>query len=98
MSYKLVLKGHLTKEVTEAFLYYEFQQANLVYKFLHALKETLTVLEKHPLTYQAVYRNFRQIRIIPFPFVLHFEIIEKTVVVYQLFNCRRNPKKRFKKL
>lgn len=97
MKYKLILKEDLKEEISDVVVYYEFQQQNLGYKFLDALEKTLLILKQHPLTYQITYNTFRQIRIVPFPFVLFFEVSENTVVVYQLFNNKRNPTNRFKK-
>ena len=97
MKYKVILKEQLEQEITDVFLYYELQQENLGYKFFDALEKTLSTLKQHPLTYQISFSTFRQIRVTPFPFVLFFEISDNEIIVYQLFNCKRNPAKRIKK-
>jgi hypothetical protein len=97
MSYKLILKEELDMEVSQAFAYYEGQQNKLGHKFLQSFEDALHSLEKHPLTYQIKFRNFRQINVTPFPYVLHFEVSDNKLIVFQLFHCRKNPKKRVKK-
>jgi plasmid stabilization system protein ParE len=54
-------------------------------------------LEAIPESYQKIQKNFRQIIVRNFPYVVVFEILNNEVLVYAVFHTSRNPKKKFKK-
>ena len=81
----------------EAYQWYEKQQAGLGDLFLLELESGYDKIETWPTSYAKIKKNFRQIILRTFPYVIVFEIIENDVVVYAVFHTSRNPRKKFKK-
>jgi len=81
----------------EAYLWYEKQRVGLGEIFLDELDECYDKLELWPESYQKIQKNFRQIIVNTFPYVIVFEILKNDVVVYAVFHTSRNPRKKFKK-
>lgn len=81
----------------EAYQWYEEQQTGLGDIFLAELESSYDKVETWPASYTKIKRNFRQINLKTFPYVIVFEILNEDVVVYAVFHTSRNPKKKFKK-
>ena len=97
MKYALIIKEPVNKEITEVFDYYEEQQVGLGYSLLDAIEEALYELKSNPLGCQVKYSIYRTKLVRPFPYVLIYEIIGKEIIIFQFFNARKLPVKRFKK-
>jgi len=95
--YQLVFKPRAIKMAQKAYLWYEEHQPGLGELFLTELERCYDRLEDHPLVYQKIKSNFRQIILHTFPYVVVFEIIKDEVIVYAVFHTSRNPTKKFKK-
>jgi hypothetical protein len=94
MSFSLILTSHLSEDVEEALLYYESIRPGLGLRFLSAIEVCLDEINRHPLIYQIKYSQYRYAKVKKFPYVLFFEVVDKEIIVYQLFHCKRNPDKR----
>jgi hypothetical protein len=79
----------------EAYEWYEEQQAGLGDLFLKELDSCYDKIEIWPSAYAKVKKNFRQIILKKFPYVVVFEIFENNVVVYAIFHTSRSPRKKF---
>ena len=104
MKYSIEIKESARKGAVEAFLYYEDKQPNLGDRFLDKMALLLLLLlllllneiSKHPKHYPEKYKQFRQALIKPFPYIIIFEMVDYTIVVYKVINAKRNPKKFYK--
>ena len=81
----------------EAYDWYELQQPGLGDLFLLDVESCYDKLEAWPIAYIKIKRNFRQIVLKTFPYVLVFEVIKNEVIVYAVFHTSRSPRKKFKK-
>lgn len=81
----------------EAYEWYDEQQPGLGDLFLQELESCYDKLESWPIIYSKIKKNYRQLVLHTFPYVIVFEIIKKEVVVYSIFHTSRNPRKKFRK-
>lgn len=81
----------------EAYDWYELQQLGLGSTFMDELESCYNRLEAWPNAYSKINKNFRQIILKTFPYVLVFEIIKHDVIIYAVFHTSRSPRKKFKK-
>lgn len=94
MKYELILKEEANLEIIDSYLYYESKSDGLGDKFLNHLEIHFDRIRKNPKHYQIKRKPYREAFIKKFPFLIIYEIIEKQVVVYAVFNTHRNPEKK----
>jgi hypothetical protein len=95
--YELVVKPRAIKMASDAYNWYEEQQKGLGEAFVQEIERCLNSIEVWPNAYAKVKRNFRQVVLKAFPYVIVFEVIQNVVVIYAVFHTSRNPGKKFKK-
>jgi len=95
--YTLIIKARAIEMAKEAYHWYEEQQAGLSDLFLAELESCYDKLETWPDSYAKIKRNFRQIILRTFPYVVVFEVFKDDVVIYAVFHTSRSVKKKFKK-
>ena len=81
----------------DAYDWYEEQQQGLGELFLKELNRCFDKIEEWPLLYAIIEKDFRQIVLQTFPYVVVFETTESDVIVYAVFHTSRSPRKKFKK-
>jgi plasmid stabilization system protein ParE len=96
MAYKIIVKEHAKEDTQAAYDYYENERLGLGEEFLNELLKQFDNLASTPHHYgfiddQAIIRD---IKIDRFPYVVVFEIIEDSVVIYAVHCTYRHPKKR----
>jgi plasmid stabilization system protein ParE len=95
--YQLIIKPRAIEMAKEAYDWYEEQQIGLGDLFLIELDACYDRLETWPASYAKIKKNFRQIILRTFPYVIVFELFKDEVVIYAVFHTSRNPRKKFKK-
>lgn len=81
----------------DAYDWYEEQQTGLGDLFLAELDKGLDKLEVWPLSYAKIKKDYRQLILHAFPYVIVYEILKTDVVVYAVFHTSRSPRKKFTK-
>lgn len=66
-------------------------------EFLKELVEYYKKLESHPMAFHKIKKNYRQVALKRFPYVILFEILKREVVIYAVFHTSRSPKNKLKK-
>jgi plasmid stabilization system protein ParE len=94
MAYKLEIRPLARTEIWEAYDWYELQRKGLGEEFLNELESFYTRLQHNPSSYGFYDKPVRQGKIDRFPYVVVFEIVEETIVVYSVFMTRQNPRKK----
>ena len=97
MSLPFKLTEEAKKDVSEAFTFYESEQAGLGVYFLTQLDTCLNSISENPLKYPNKRGNFKEALIHKFPFLVVFEPVEGNLLVYAVFHTSKNPKKKFRK-
>lgn len=94
MSYKLIITSQAKHEIEEAYFYYETAQLGLGEIFLENLDWFFNKISNSPLEFPQKRAPYREAFIKKFPFLIIFEIGEDSIVVYSVFNTRKNPEKK----
>jgi len=96
MAYKIIIKEEARLDTAFAYEYYETMNEGLGESFLWELEKRYSDLSIHPFNYgfiddQAIIRD---VKIDRFPYVIVFEIIENSIVVFAVHNTYMHPKRR----
>lgn len=94
MNYKLVFKSRAEEDLSHAITWYEDQQPGLGRVFMVELEKCLRYILKNPQQYPSKREPYREAFIKRFPFVIIYEVIEKEIIIYSVFNTYRNPEKK----
>jgi len=92
MIYKKILLPHAFQDIKEINLYYKSINSTLVKKFNDNLKAEIKMISKNPLLFQIRYDNFRVSTIRDFPFIIHYEIFENTIIIDAIYHSSRDSK------
>jgi len=98
MSYTSLLLLKAKKELSDAFLWYEDKQIGLGERFANEIFTKLEELENYPDRYPAKIKNYREVKIAVFPYLLIYRINNSTkqVIVVSIFHVKRNPLKKIR--
>lgn len=96
MKFSVVILENAKEDINEAFDWYQEQSDFAAAYFIERLEEAVTVTAANPLLYQKVYKDWRQVVLTPFPYVLLYRVVGDEIRVYKLWHTSRNPKKKFK--
>lgn len=94
MIYNLEIKEEADLEITEAYLFYESKLSGLGEKFLDQLDIYIKRICENPKHFAIKKKNYREAYLVKFPYLIVFEIEEKNVVVYSIFNTPQDPEKK----
>jgi plasmid stabilization system protein ParE len=94
VKYTVEIKEEALTDIQEAYDYYEEQKEGLGNRFLDTLDYYFDRLQKYPHHYQIKKKFYREAFIKDFRYLIIYEIEEKKVIVYAIFNTWKNPKKK----
>lgn len=95
--YKLIIHAAVQDEVLDAVEYYQSKQKDLGLAFYNEWIQAIQNILMAPEGYQKQRKNFRQIMLDRFPYLIIFEVVDREIYVYRLINANQNPKKRHAK-
>lgn len=90
MKYNLIIKEEANQEIIDSYLYYESKSKGLGEKFIETLGIYFDRIQKYPKHYQIKRKPYREVFVKNFPFLIIYEIIENSIVVYAVFHTSRN--------
>jgi hypothetical protein len=90
MNYKVVIDSGADEDFAEACLWYEGRQPGLNQYFADSFRALALQLSHSPQRYPIVYRQYRKAPMDNFPFVVHFQLIGDTVVVFAMTHSSRH--------
>jgi plasmid stabilization system protein ParE len=94
MKYSLEIKQEAYLEIQDAYNYYEKNRVGLGERFIKHLDFYIERIQKHPEHYQKRREPYREAFIKDFPFLIIYEVLENKIVIYSVFNTKRNPIKK----
>lgn len=65
-------------------------------RFLDKMELALSDVSKHPKLYPEKHKSFRQALIKPFPYLIIFEMIDQSIIVYKVVFAKWHPDKLYK--
>lgn len=92
MNYKLTILPLAKMDLKEISSWYETIQKNLGKRFLKSINDEIKILRVNPLLYQIRYDKTRVALIQTFPYLIHFEIDKKRIVIKAIIHTSRNSK------
>lgn len=100
MAYKVIVRDVAKEDTQAAYDHYEDEKKGLGEEFLEELLKKFDDLASKPHNYGYIDDQtiIRDVKIDRFPYVIVFEIIEDSVVVYSVHNTYRHPKRRLRKV
>ncbi len=96
MSYKVSIEAEARQELNDSAIWYEERSKDLGGKFIDAFLAVLDYLETRPLAYPMLERDYRQVVMKLFPFVIIYKVEGDEVRIIAVFHSSRNPKKKFR--
>lgn len=99
MSYSIILHPEAIKELQNAYEWYEQVQTGLGDKFLKAVENSIQSIEFQPESFSKKKKQYREIVVDNFPYVIIFEIFKKAkeVFILSIFHTKRNPSIKYKR-
>lgn len=91
----LIFKPQADIEILEAFNYYEEELEGLGERFLNELDKVILSINLAPNGFKN-FHIYRQIPFDVFPYILLYEVIEKTLIVYAVFKTPQDPQKKIR--
>lgn len=95
--YKLSIHAAVLDEVLEAVEFYQTKQQGLGEAFHEEWQNAVHSILLAPEGFQKQKKNFRQILLNRFPYLIIFEVVNYEIFIYRLLNTSRHPKKRYMK-
>lgn len=92
MTYKIVIIDEAKVDYRKSLKWYKDINPNLAKQFNLSFKESLALIKENPLHFQIRYENVRLIMIAKFPYLIHFTIYKKEIVIKAIYHSSRNSK------
>ena len=80
-------------DVAQAYVWYEEQESGLGEEFLRCVDACIQSIRRNPEMYQVAHENYRRAFVRRFPYVIFYEHLDTTVIVYAIFHCSQHPQK-----
>ncbi|MCK5536795.1 MAG: type II toxin-antitoxin system RelE/ParE family toxin [Flavobacteriaceae bacterium] len=78
-------------ELDDAFEYYEYQQANLGYRFVQEIYNTLTLIKEYPSAWIQNSEHTRRCLVKSFPYGVIYHKKENIILVVAIANLHKEP-------
>jgi hypothetical protein len=95
--YKLIIIESAIVEIEDACLYYNDQLVGLGFEFEEEIFTLLELINSNPLLFPIKFAHFREATVKRFPFVIIYEIDEKSIIVTAIFHTKQSPAKKTKR-
>jgi mRNA-degrading endonuclease RelE of RelBE toxin-antitoxin system len=99
MAYQVLVHPLAEKEFIDAFLWYEERLPGLGLRFQGEIDIHLNLISKTPLSFPKTKRNFREIKVHTFPYLIVYKILvkRKIILISAFHHTSRNPKTKNRK-
>ena len=91
MSYRLIIRPEVERDLSEAFDWYEQRRAGLGEEFLREIDLVLKRIEENPLRFAPTYLQGRRALPKRFPYKVYFTVRGETISVVAVVHARRHP-------
>ncbi|WP_373693807.1 MULTISPECIES: type II toxin-antitoxin system RelE/ParE family toxin [Aequorivita] len=95
-NYRILIEEDAKFDIAEAYDWYSKISLKICASFLTEIKKTIAYLSKNPFLFQFVYKDFRQVPVKKFPFVILYKIDSENVKIFRIFPTNMNPDNKFK--
>ena len=91
MNHSLSFLPEVEEDAIFAYLWYEEKSKGLGEDFLRIFYANVAEIARTPNLYSKIYKNFHRKLLKRFPYAIYFLVERKTIIIYGLFHCARNP-------
>ena len=91
MVYQLELRKRAINQMQKSYDYYESKSLGLGERFLLTVEEYFVIIKNNPKQFQVKREEIREAYLQKFPFIIVYQIIKDTIIVYSVFHTSRNP-------
>jgi toxin ParE1/3/4 len=91
VKYSVRFRPEIPDDIAGACRWYETRSEGLGERFLHELEVTLSRIVQMPEAYAKGYRDVRSTRMRRFPYVVHFRISDREVIIIAVMYGGRDP-------
>jgi len=92
MSYNLIILPHAVQDIREINFSYKSLNKKLAERFNEALKKEIQIIKKNPMIFQIRYDDFRVCKVEKFPYLIHYEINDKLIIINAVYHTSRDAK------
>lgn len=89
----LIILPEAEQDVAQAYIWYEEQELGLGKEFLRCVDACIQFIRRNPEMYPVVHESYRRAVVRRFPYVIFYEYLDNTIVVYSVFHCSQDPQK-----
>jgi plasmid stabilization system protein ParE len=89
----LIILPEAEQDANQAYRWYEEQESGLGEEFFRCIDARINSIQRNPTIYPIVYKSYRRGVVRRFPYVVFYEYLDNTIVVYAVFHCSQDPKK-----
>jgi plasmid stabilization system protein ParE len=93
MAAKLIFAPEVEQDLAEASAWYESRRASLGEEFLSCVDACIAVILRMPDMQAVVYKQYRRALVRRFPYAVFYEYQARTITVYAILHCSRDPEK-----
>ena len=99
MRYKYIFLGKAQEEYEQSIKWYAQSSLQASMNFVLAVEFALNLICEHPLRWRNTYKNYYELGLKKFPFVLIYVIEpeDNLVVITAVYHAKRNPRRRYRK-
>lgn len=83
--------SEVEEDAVSAYFWYEEKSKGLGEEFLRVFYAGAAEITRTPNLHPTIYKNFHRKLLKRFPYAVYFTVEKKTIIVYGLFHCARNP-------
>jgi len=91
MAYKVIFQKEALDKIQDAFDWYEGQKLGLGYELIEEIEICNDYLSINPQQYSFINDLYRRVKTNRFPYLLVYEIEEKTVIVLNFRHVKQKP-------
>ena len=95
-NYQILIEEDAKFDIAEGYDWYLKISQKVSVSFLNQIKQTINYLEENPFLFQIVYKDYRQVPVKKYPFVIIYKIETQIVKIYRVFPTNMDPSGRFK--
>ncbi|MBD2771934.1 type II toxin-antitoxin system RelE/ParE family toxin [Iningainema tapete] len=89
----LIILPKAEQDAAEAYTWYEEQEPGLGEDFLRCVDACIQLIRRNPQMYRLVHENYRRAVVRRFPYVVFYEYLDNTIIVYSVFHSSQDPNK-----
>lgn len=97
MSFSLEIKSEANLDLVDILHYYDAISITLGNKFIANWEASIKAVCKNPMGFEIKKNNFQQARIKTFPYLIIFETLNGSVIVYAIIHAKKSPSKRYRR-